>query len=149
MQVNMNHTDEPVVVEQTFQVSREKLWNAITQKSQMTQWFFDNIEEFEPKTGFETRFVVENEGRVFPHLWKITDVVPFESITYNWRYEGYTGNSFVTFKITGQDKVSHLTLTHIITENFPDDIPEFRRESCISGWDWFIRQGLKNYLEKG
>lgn len=33
----MKHTDVPIVVIQPFHVSRTRLWNAITQVSQMTQ----------------------------------------------------------------------------------------------------------------
>lgn len=93
----MKNTDKPIVVEQTFDVSITELWNAITELKQMKQWFFENIESFEPKVGFETRFVVENEGSVFPHLWKITEVERLKKITYNWKYEGYTGDSFCNF----------------------------------------------------
>ena len=86
----MKITDKPIVVEQTFDVSITELWNAITELKQMTQWFFENIESFEPKVGFETKFVIENEGRVFSHLWKITEVERLKKITYNWKYEEYT-----------------------------------------------------------
>jgi uncharacterized protein YndB with AHSA1/START domain len=143
----MKNIDEPIVIEQTFEVSINQLWNAITELKQMRQWFFENIEAFEPKEGFETRFIVENESRIFPHLWKITKVEPFKEITYNWKYEGYAGNSFVTFELSEQENCSQLTLTHQIIESFPQNIPEFQRESCIEGWNWFIKQSLKDYLK--
>ncbi|WP_114749718.1 SRPBCC family protein [Pleomorphovibrio marinus] len=142
----MKDKDKPVVIEQTFEVSIDRLWKALTELKQMRLWFFENIEAFEPNVGFETRFIVENESRVFPHLWRITEVEPGKRITYNWKYEGYAGNSFVTFELSGGDDCSKLTLTHQITESFPQDIPEFRRESCEEGWKWFIKQRLKDYL---
>jgi uncharacterized protein YndB with AHSA1/START domain len=145
----MKDTDEAIIIEQTFQVSIDQLWNALTELKQMKQWFFENIEAFEPKVGFETRFIVENEGRVFPHLWKITEVEPGRKISYNWKYEGYAGDSFVTFQLSEQGNFSKLTLTHRVTESFPQDIPEFKRESCEEGWNWFIKQRLKAYLKVG
>lgn len=144
----MKNTDKPIVVEQTFDVSITELWNAITELKQMKQWFFENIESFEPKVGFETRFVVENEGSVFPHLWKITEVERLNKITYNWKYEGYTGDSFVTFELVEQGKNTKLKLVHTTTKDFPSNIPEFTRESCIGGWNYFIKQRLKEYLKK-
>jgi hypothetical protein len=39
-------------------------------------------------------------------------------------------------------------LTVEVLEDFPDDIPEFRRESCIGGWNYFINHRLKEYLDK-
>lgn len=143
----MKITDEPIVVIQTFEVSIDRLWNAITDPVQMKQWFFENIEVFEPKVGFETSFIVTNEGRLFPHLWRITAVEPPIKITYNWKYEGYTGNSVVTFDISKHKNGSKLMLTHEVTENFPQDIPEFRRESCKEGWDWLIKKSLKECLK--
>jgi uncharacterized protein YndB with AHSA1/START domain len=142
----MKKTDPPVIIEQNFDVSTAQLWDALTQEDQMRQWFFENMETFEPEPGFETRFVVENEGRVFPHLWKITEVIPLQKITINWKYEGYAGDSLVTFALAEQDKGSLLVLTHRVTEDFPEDVPEFRRESCTQGWKWFIRERLREYL---
>lgn len=144
----MKKTDEPIVVEQTFNVTRPELWKAITELNQMTKWFFENIESFEPKVGFETNFVVKNNNRIFPHLWRITEVEPEEKITYNWKYEGYEGDSYVTFKLSEYKDGSKLTLIHRVTESFSQNIEEFKRESCIGGWNWFIRKSLKNYLEK-
>jgi len=35
-----------------------------------------------------------------------------------------------------------------ISESFPLDIPEFKRESCVEGWTYFIKKRLKEYLDK-
>ena len=142
----MKNTDDPIVIEQDFDVSIFKLWNTITDIRHMTKWFFENIGAFEPKVGFQTQFVVENEGRIFPHLWKITEVIPHKKISYNWKYEDYPGDSLVTFEIFDRTKGSKLILTHKTIENFPQDIEEFKRESCIEGWHWFIKKNLKQYL---
>lgn len=145
----MKHTDKPIIVEQSFPVSKDRLWAAITEHSQMTKWFFENIEVFKPEIGFQTKFVVENEGRVFPHLWTISKVVPYSLIAYNWKYEGYPGDSEVTFELLAQKNGTMLRVTHRVLESFPQDIPEFKRESCQGGWDYFIRQRLVSYLDNG
>jgi len=41
-----------------------------------------------------------------------------------------------------------LILTHKVEESFPDDIPEFSRESGFGGWKFFIKKSLKEFLEK-
>jgi hypothetical protein len=33
-----------------------------------------------------------------------------------------------------------------VVEDFPDDIPEFDRESCQSGWNYLISESLSSYL---
>lgn len=140
---------EPVIeVKQTFQQSAESVWKAITDVKEMRQWFFENIPAFEPVVGFKTQFTVNSEDRQFPHLWKITEVIPLKKIVYNWTYEGYKGNSFVTFQLSEiNSHLTELTLTTKVTEDFPDDIPEFKRESCVGGWNYFIKDRLSEYLK--
>lgn len=143
----MKKTEEPIIVEQTFDASVETVWNAITKLDQMRQWYFENIPAFKPEVGFETQFDVETGERIFPHQWKITEAIPLKSIAYNWKYENYPGDSFVTFEISAENGYTKLKLTHRVTEDFPEDIPEFSRESGIEGWKYFICKRLKEFLE--
>ncbi|OFX45345.1 MAG: ATPase [Bacteroidetes bacterium GWA2_30_7] len=144
----MKKTDDTIIVEQTFDSSIESVWDAITKPDKMKLWFFENITTFKAVVGFETRFVVQVEDRIFPHLWKLTEVVPNKKITYDWRYEGYSGSAIVSFELINQNNHTKLRLTDTIIENFPDNIPEFKRESGIEGWNYFIKKSLKEYLEK-
>jgi uncharacterized protein YndB with AHSA1/START domain len=141
-------TNNTIVVTQSFKKSIPIVWNAITNLNQMKQWFFNNIEAFEPTVGFKTQFSIQNEGRIFTHLWTITEVIPFKKICYNWRYKEYEGNSTVYFELTNNETETTLTLTTVVTENFTPNIPEFNIESCRNGWNYFIKQNLKEYLEK-
>ncbi len=144
----MKTTEQPVIVQQLFNTSEETVWAAITELPQMKKWFFENIPDFQTEIGFSTRFVIRNGDRVFPHLWTITEVIPLKKISYEWKYEGYSGDSLVTFELIGQKEKTRLILTHRVLESFPDDIPEFSRKSCIGGWEYFINLRLKEYLEK-
>ncbi len=144
----MKKNDDPVIVEQSFNTPIEVVWNAITEIDQMRQWYFENIPSFKPEVGFETQFNIKNEDRNFLHLWKVTDVVPLNRITYNWKYEGYPGDSYVGFELFKQHTLTKLRLTHQVQESFPEDIPEFSREMCIAGWTFFIQKSLKKFLER-
>lgn len=144
----MNHTNETIIVEQSFKVSLSELWNAITNVEDMRQWFFDNITDFMPEIGFKTEFSVKSGARIFTHLWQIVEVEPFKKLVYNWKYLEYPGNSFVYFELFEQKKGSMLRVTTEITESFPTDILEFEIESSIQGWNYFIKNRLKNFLEK-
>jgi len=144
----MKATDKLVVVEQTFNTTPENVWQAITELDLMHQWYFENIPDFKAEVGFETQFNIHNEGRNFLHKWKVTEVVPLKKISYNWKFEGYNGDSFVTFELFKKGEQTTLRLTATITEDFDDNIPEFKRESCIAGWEYFIKQNLKEFLEK-
>ena len=87
------------------------------------------------------------EDRVFPHKWRITEADPPCRITCEWRYENYAGCGYVTFELAGVEAKTRVHLINTITEDFPGDIPEFKQESCIGGWEYFIRQRLKGFLE--
>lgn len=143
----MSNNYEPIIVEQSYNASIEMVWAAITEIDQMRQWYFDNIPAFEAKVGFETEFIIENEGRVFPHLWKITEVIPKKKIAYSWKFRGYEGDGLVSFELFETDERTKLKLTSEVIENFPQDIPEFKRESGVAGWNYFIGESLKGYLE--
>jgi uncharacterized protein YndB with AHSA1/START domain len=140
-------TKEPIVVEQTFNTSINNVWNAITKVDQMRKWFFENIESFKPEVGFKTQFSVQSQDRSFLHLWKLTEVIHMKKIVYNWKYGSYSGNSFVTFELFEQENQTKLRLTHEVIESFPKDIPEFSRDSGIEGWNYFIRNRLKEFLK--
>lgn len=142
----MSKGNEPIIVEQIFNKSKEEVWSAITDPNKMREWFFENIPDFIPQEGFETRFNVDTGERQFMHLWKITEVIPFEKIVYDWRYENLEGIGIVSFELFEQNPKTLLRLTNLGLETFPPNIPEFSRESCKGGWYYFINQRLNEFL---
>lgn len=143
----MNKAKQTIIVKETFPQPVQTVWRAITEVAQMRQWFFLNIPAFQAEPGFETQFSVQSESREFVHLWKIEEVEAEKRIVYNWKYEGYPGNSFVTFELSEEAGCTQIVLTHEGMESFLQDIPEFKPESCKQGWKYFIQERLKNYLE--
>jgi len=137
---------DEVVVNQDFEASIETLWSAITEHDQMIQWFFENIPAFKPEVGFKTQFLIENEARKFTHLWEIVEVIPNQKIVYNWKYDEYGGEGLVFFELIENGKGSTLRLTNRWLGEFSQNIPEFSRESCLGGWEYFINGRLKKYL---
>lgn len=140
----MNH--EPFVIERTYNASTEKVWKAITDKNQMKQWYFD-IAEFKPEIGFEFQFTATNEGVTYKHLCQVKEVVTGKKLSYSWRYEGYEGNSLVTFELFPEGQKTKLKLTHEGLETFPQNKKDFARESFAGGWTYIIGKSLKEYVE--
>ena len=143
----MRKDEEPVVVEQDFSRPVADVWRAITDIDEMRKWFFENIPDFKAVVGFRTQFPVDSGNQIFEHLWTVTEVIPKKKLVYNWNYEGLAGDSNAIFELSGNDQTSQLRLTLEVLQDFSDDIAEFRRESCIGGWNYFIRERLKIYLE--
>ena len=137
----------PVVVEQFFGNPKNEVWASITEPEQMKEWFFENIPAFEPVAGFKTAFPVTSGNRTFTHLWKILEVIPWKLISYDWRYREYEGEGLVTFELFEKNDGTLLRLTNVGLETFPVDVPEFARESCLAGWEYFIQKRLRDYLD--
>ena len=142
----MKTTDDLIIFEQTFNASLESVWNAITDVNLMRKWYFNNIPDFEATVGCTTQFDVTNGDRNFLHQWKVTEVIPLKKLKYEWTFEGYKGRSTTLFELFAKENSTMLILNVEVLEDFPDDIPEFRRESCIGGWNYFINGRLKDFL---
>src|SRR5580658_2599202 len=104
--------NEPIVIERVYTAPIEQVWEAITAVEQMRQWYFPTLVEFEPEIGFETRFDVENHGKIFPHIWKIKEVIPRKKISYEWKFGGYPGDSKVSFELFNEEGKTRIVLTH-------------------------------------
>ena len=139
---------DPIVVEQTFSAPIAVVWKAITDRDQMRRWFFEPMTDFKPEVGFEAAFDVECEGQNYPHRWKVTEVVADRRIVYDWRYEGYSGDSSVMWELSETPDGTKLKLTHKVREAFPQDNPIFSRESGVAGWTYLVQESLKDFLEQ-
>jgi uncharacterized protein YndB with AHSA1/START domain len=142
---HLAQTGEPLVIERTFHAPAHLVWKAITEKDDLKHWYFD-LMEFKPEAGFEFQFTGRCEGRKFLHHCRITDVIPGQKIAYTWRYEGFEGESLVTFELFAEGQKTRLKLTHTGLETFPK-LPAFARENFTQGWTTLIGSNLKQFVE--
>lgn len=138
-------THEPFVIEHSYNAPVARVWQALTDKEQMKDWYF-NMAEFEPTAGFEFTFTGENEGKVYVHRCKIIEAVPNERLKHTWAYEGYDGTSYVTFELTPESEGTRLRLTHEGLETFPP-LPDFKPENFAAGWAYILGTSLKDHLK--
>lgn len=137
----------PVVTERTLQVTVERLWQALTDKNQLRQWFFD-LDDFKPEVGFRFRFPgTGHKGEQYMHICEVTDIVPFRRLQFSWRYEGYTGYSIVNIELGERNDQSWIRLSHHGLESFPKS-PDFSSESFQGGWNEIIGRMLPDFLKK-
>ncbi|MEO6719532.1 MAG: SRPBCC domain-containing protein, partial [Ferruginibacter sp.] len=107
----------PIVLERTFNAPAAKVWKAITDNTEMKKWYFD-LEEFKAEPGFEFQFYGGTDEHKYLHLCRVTEVEPGKKLTYSWKYDGYPGESFVTFEIFEEGDKTKLVLTHKGLETF-------------------------------
>lgn len=136
----------PIIVEQTVNAPIEKVWKAITDKDEMKKWYFQ-LEEFKAEPGFEFQFEGGTETNKYIHLCKIKEVDPPHKLSHSWRYEGYAGDTTVTFELFDEGDRTRVRLTHEGLETFPQDNPDFARNNFQMGWTEIITKSLKNYVE--
>lgn len=139
---------DAVTVEITYHAAVAVVWQAITDKDHMRQWFFEPMTDFEPRIGFATQFNVRCDDVDYLHIWKVTDVVPLQRIAYQWQYDGYPGDSTVTWQLTEVPDGTRLQFSHEGISTFPQDNPIFSRESTQAGWNYFLCESLKAYLDR-
>src|SRR5689334_11374914 len=143
----MNTTaDTLVLVERVFNASAEVVWKAITENEQLKHWYF-KLAEFKAEVGFEFQFEGGKDGRMYLHLCRVTEVIPNKKLKYNWRYNGYEGNSFVTIELTPQGSQTKLKLTHEGLDTFLASNADFDRKNFAEGWNYIVNTSLLKYLE--
>jgi len=143
----MKKDKNPVIIEVIYQASIERVWNAITNLEEMRKWYFNMLEDFQPKVGFRTQFNVVSGDRTFKHQWEITEANAPNKIIYKWTFNGIPGASWSNFELFAEGEQTKLRLTTTGLESFPKNIPEFTIESCTAGWNYFLGGNLKEYLK--
>jgi uncharacterized protein YndB with AHSA1/START domain len=141
--------NKPFEIERTFPVSASRLWNAITDPEEFKNWYF-KVPGFKAEVGYKFDFLGgPPDGIQYKHLCEVTEVVKERKLTYSWRYDGYEGNSFVTWELFPEGNSTRLKLTHAGLETFPKSNPDLVRKNFEAGWTAFITKRLEEYLARG
>jgi uncharacterized protein YndB with AHSA1/START domain len=137
---------QPIIAEQLLHAPVSKVWKAITDKAEMKKWYFDLI-EFKAIPGFIFHFSGgPSPEKQYVHVCVIKEVLPEKKLSYSWRYEGYEGDSVVTFELFPKGNQTLVKLIHTGVETFPKDNPDFAKKNFVEGWNHFINTSLKDYL---
>jgi uncharacterized protein YndB with AHSA1/START domain len=137
----------PFVIERTYHAPVDAVWQALTDKDKMKEWYFD-IAAFKAEVGFEFQFTANNKGLVYVHLCKVTEVNPGKKLSYSWTYKDAPGYSVVSFELFADGEKTRVKLTHTGLETFPQDGGDYARENFVTGWNHILGKSLGNYLEK-
>lgn len=138
----------PFIIERTFNAPAKTVWKAITEEALMRQWYF-NLPGFKAEVGFKFQFTGgKDPDRQYLHLCEILEVIPEKKLKHSWRYDGYEGNSFVTFELFAEGDKTKLKLTHEGLETFPISNTDLAAENFAKGWTDIVGRSLKEFLEK-
>lgn len=129
--------DTPFLIEQVYDVPIEKIWQALTDKDKMKEWYFPQLKKFKPIVGFKFEFIDDGSNQVEEG----------RKLAHSWSYKDYPGSSEVTFELFEEGNKTRLKLTHTGLASFPRD-PHFARHRFEDGWKQIIGSNLTNYLKK-
>jgi uncharacterized protein YndB with AHSA1/START domain len=134
---------DPIRIEETINASIEKIWSALTNPEEMAQWYFE-LPKFEAEEGFQIHFTSCD----LLHRWVITKVIPHHIIEYKWSYPDYPGESFLSIELLYMNEyATKIVLEHKGVESFPQENPNFTRESFEQGWNEIFKN-LHEYVDE-
>ena len=140
-------SNNDLIIERVFDAQIDQVWQALTNKDLMKQWYFD-LPEFKAEVGFKFKFTGgPSPERQYLHLCEIKAVIPGKKLAYSWRYDGYEGNSLLTFELFPQGVKTKLKLTHAGIETFPENNPDLAISNFEEGWNHLIHISLKEFLD--
>jgi uncharacterized protein YndB with AHSA1/START domain len=140
--------NEPFVIERIYNAPANLVWEALTDKTKVKQWYF-NLPDFKAEVGYEFEFKGgPTEDRQYIHHCKITEVIPGKKLKYSWAYVGYSGTSYVSFELFPENGKTKLRLTHEGLETFPANNPDFAKTNFAEGWTHIVGISLKEFVEK-
>lgn len=129
----------------TIKDKASKVWQALTVKSQMKEWYFD-IPDFELRVGATLNFYEPGDAREFHHRCTIREIIPEKKFSHTWTHPSHSkGESVVTWLLEEENGATHVTLQHEGIENFADGGAAFAPENYQMGWEGFMAI-LKNYV---
>jgi len=122
-----------------------RIWQAITDKKQMKEWYFD-IPDFELKAGAVFNFFEPGGKNEYHHRCVVKEIVLNKKFSHTWTHPGHSkGESIVTWLLREKDNGTEVTLTHSGLENFADAGPAFAPENYQLGWEGLMA-ALKNFI---
>jgi uncharacterized protein YndB with AHSA1/START domain len=75
-------------------------------------------------------------------------VIPGKKLVHTWKYKEYPGESVLTWELFHEGEGTRVRLTHAGLETFPQNDPNFSRNSFTGGWNELLGRYLKEFVER-
>lgn len=138
----------PIVVEVTVNASVDKVWKAITDKTEMKSWYFE-IPDFKLTVSQMFNFYEPGEENKYHHQGEILEIISNQKLRHTWTYPDLsTEKTIVIWELYPEDEGTRVRLTHEDINHFHDLGSSFSRKSFTAGWNEIITQNLKSYVEQ-
>ncbi len=140
-------SQDTIHIERTYPISTAKLWQAMTDRKKLKDWFFD-IPNFSTEVGAEFEFSKSDSSDNYHHC-KVLEVKPQELFKFEWRHPKQTnGNSIITWRLIPRRGATTLHLTHEGLTYAKDAGEPFCLEEYESGWERILGDSLSKFISK-
>ena len=141
-------SSETIHIERTYPIVASELWNALTDKNKMKDWFFE-IPDFTTEVGAEFNFYKFNQNLDTLHRCQVIESKAPEIFKFTWTHpKQSTGTSIITWRLIPRRGATTLHLTHEGIENFKDAGENFKIENFESGWEKILGDSLNKFITK-
>jgi len=141
-------SQDTIHIERTYPISTAELWQAMTDKQKLKDWFFD-IPDFSTEIGAEFEFSKVLEPNSTFHHCQVLEVKPQELFRFTWKHPKQPkGNSIITWRFIPRGGATTLHLTHEGLEHFKDAGEQFTQERFESGWERILGDSLPKFIDK-
>lgn len=139
---------------QTFKIEKKynapiaMVWQTITNRAMMKEWYFDFAEDFKLETSAVFEWTAgDTEDKQWLHRGKMLEIIPDEKLVHTWEYPGFSGTSTLNWNLSKvDDTTTKVTLIHEFTIPFDSSVAELKRENFELGWNHLINISLQEYL---
>lgn len=137
---------QTVMLEVIYDAPVEKVWRALTDKSQLQQWYFD-IPEFNTAPGSSFDFY-EGPERKYHHQCTVTALLALQKFQHTWTHPQQSkGSSLLTWELFPRGVQTRVRLTHSGLEQLADGGPAFAKANYEQGWNEIMNKLLRSFLE--
>jgi|SRR6476659_2832349 len=133
-----------------FNVSAPLLWEVLTDRKHLSKWYFTFTEDWNLEIDHAFEWSAGDlESKQWVHRGVFKEVVKDKKLVHSWAYPGYSGTSTLSWELKVIDENhTELTLTHVFDIPFDTTVKELKQENFEGGWNYFLNEGLVNYLNK-
>jgi uncharacterized protein YndB with AHSA1/START domain len=137
-------------IEKIYNAPVNLLWQAITDRTMMKEWYFNFAEDFKLETGAIFEWTAgDTEDNQWLHRGKILEIIPGEKLVHTWEYPGYSGSSTISWNLSKvDDATTKVMLIHEFTIPFDSSVAALKTENFEAGWTHIINISLAEYSNK-
>jgi uncharacterized protein YndB with AHSA1/START domain len=137
-------------IEKTYNAPIALVWQAITDRAMMKEWYFNFAEDFKLETGAVFEWTAgDTEDNQWLHRGKMLEIIPDRKLVHSWEYPGYSGSSTISWDLLKiDDDTTKITLIHEFTIPFDSSVAALKQENFEMGWTHIINISLEEYLNK-